>query len=174
MFHIRRNNATLFGPRGKGSSDVGRYGQTIIEAMVALASILLTLTAISVVITTSLSNSRFIRDQSLASRYAQEGMEYMRYARNIDASSFEARQGIYCMGKDNVLNVGTCSVVNIDNAYKREIEFIQNSQVECNGGTKVVVSVYWASGKCSGSDRFCHKSQLISCFAKQSGQGTSL
>ena len=174
MYHIKRNRITLFSPNGEGASDVRRYGQTIIEAMVALAAILITLAAISVVITTSLSNTRFIRDQSLASRYAQEGMEYMRYLRNIDASSFEARQGIYCMGKDNMLIVGTCPVANIDNAYKRETEFTQNSVVECNGGTKVVVSAYWASGKCSDSDRFCHKSQLISCFAKQSGQGTSL
>lgn len=171
MYHIRKNKTTLFGPNGKGASDVRRYGQTIIEAMVALAAILITLAAISVVITTSLSNSRFIRDQSLVSRHAQEGMEYMRYLRNIDASSFESWNGIYCMGKDNEFIVGRCSAVNIDNVYKREVEFTQNSD-DCSGGTKVVISVYWASGKCSTSDRFCHKSQLISCFAKQSGQGT--
>src|SRR3989344_9599898 len=168
MYRIK-NKTTFFYTHSKGAGSMQRSGQTIIEAMVALASILITLAAISVVITASLSNSRFIRDQSLASRYAQEGMEYMRYLRNIDASFFESRQGIYCMGKDNVLNVGTCPVINIDNLYKREIEFVQNSPVECSGGTKVVVSVFWASGKCSDSDRFCHKSQLISCFAKQSG-----
>ncbi len=110
----------------------------------------------------------------MASRHAQEGMEYMRYLRNINATSFESRNGIYCMGEDNVLNIGPCLAVNIDNAYKRETEFTQDSVVECNGGTQVVISVYWASGKCGSSDRFCHKSQLISCFAKQSGQGTAL
>lgn len=172
--HRTKRNKAASGLRSKRSGDTQRYGQTIIEAMIALASILITLAAISVVITASLSNSGFIRDQSLASRYAQEGMEYMRYLRNIDPSSFEARQGIYCMGKDNMLDAGTCPSANIDSAYKREVEFIQNSPIECSGGTKITVSVYWASGKCSVSDRFCHKSQLISCFAKQSGQGTEL
>lgn len=168
MYHIKNNreDAPAAGARSL------RAGQTIIEAMVALASILITLAAISVVITASLSNSRFIRDQSLASRYAQEGMEYMRYLRNINATSFEAiSNGGHCMGEDNVLIDGYCLAVNIDNAYKREVEFTQNS-ADCNSGTKVVISVYWASGKCSDSDRFCHKSQLISCFAKESGLGT--
>lgn len=164
MRHINKNRAM----------PAGRQGQTIIEAMIALASILLTLAAISVAITTSVSNSQFIKDQTLASQYAQDGMEYMRYLRNTNPSSFESREGIYCLNQDNSFSAGTCGAVNIGSVFKREAEFTQNSLVECNGGTKAVVRVYWSSGKCDVSSTFCHKSELISCFANQSASGTQL
>src|SRR3989338_6343565 len=126
-------------------------GQTIVEATIALASILLALTAISIAVMTSLNNSSFIKDQTLASKYAQQGMEHMRYLRNIDPVSFEAMESqIYCMNPpDNSLVPGQCSGVNI-------------------------ATVYWASSKCDAADRFCHKSQLISCFSRQSDEGRTL
>ncbi len=150
MFHIKQNK-----------------GQTLVEATIALASILLTLAAISVAISTSLNNSQFIKNQSQAGKYAQEGMEYVRYLRNTDPASFEARQGIYCMNEDNSLTSGSCTAVNVGTSYKREVEFTQDVQADCGGGTKTTVSVYWASGKCGTENRFCHSSKLVSCFAEQ-------
>ncbi|KKR25316.1 MAG: hypothetical protein A3C27_00500 [Candidatus Levybacteria bacterium RIFCSPHIGHO2_02_FULL_39_36] len=153
-------------------------GQTIVEATIALASILLALTAISIAVMTSLNNSSFIKDQTLASKYAQQGMEHMRYLRNIDPVSFEAMESqIYCMNPpDNSLIPGQCSGVNIatDGQFKREAEIQQSSLVDCSMGTKIIVTVYWASSKCDAADRFCHKSQLISCFSRQSDEGRTL
>lgn len=149
-------------------------GQAIIEGVVAVVLILIVSTAISVAISTGLSNSQFIKSQSEASKYAQAGIEYMRYLRNTNPSNFESREGIYCMNQDRTFTPGSCSQVNIGGLYKREAEFTQNSVVECSGGTQVKVAVYWSSGKCDPQNRFCHKSQLISCFSKQSGSGTSL
>ncbi|HVT01053.1 MAG TPA: hypothetical protein VHE53_02345 [Patescibacteria group bacterium] len=148
-------------------------GQTIIEAAIALASILLTLAAISIAITTSVSNSQFIKNQTVASKYAQSAMEYMSYLRNTDPTTFEARTGLYCMDGDNTLNTGACSTVNLAGTFKREVDFSQNDS-DCGGGTKITTTVYWTSGKCSSTNTFCHKSQLISCFSNESGSGTTL
>lgn len=150
-------------------------GQTIVEATIALASILLALTAISVAVMTSLSNSSFIKNQTLASKYAQQGMEQMRYLRNIDPVSFEARESqIYCMNLDNSLDAGRCSGINISTEFKREAE-VQQESSDCSTGTKIIVTVYWQSSKCDPEgDRFCHKSQLVSCFSKQSDEGRTL
>lgn len=154
-------------------SENRQKGQTLIEATVALASILLTLSAISIAVATSLSNSQFIKNQSLAGKYAQSGMELIRYLRNTDPDSFQTHEGIKCMNGDNNFEAGSCPGINIAGTFKREVEFTQNT-IECgtnpddsnNSGTKVVVSVYWISGKCDAANRFCHKSQLTSCFSK--------
>lgn len=149
-------------------------GQTIIEATIALASILLTLAAIAIAISTSVSNSTFIKQQSQASKFAQDGIEQLRYVRNTNPTAFFALGGIYCMNEDSALVSGSCTAVNIANTFKREAEFTQTPSVECGDSTKVIVSVYWASGKCDQTDTFCHKSQLVSCFVDQAGSSNQL
>lgn len=158
----------------------GERGQTIIEATIALASILLTLGAIAISISTSVSNSQFIKQQSQASKYAQEAMEYFRYQRNVNPGIFFAEGdwiGSYCFGSDKTLVSGTCTGVNISNSFKREVRFDLNPS-DCGAGTKrskkVTVIVSWSSGKCNVSNTFCHKSQLESCFTDQTGTSNQL
>lgn len=149
-------------------------GQTIIEATIALASILLTLAAIAVAISTSVSNSTFIKQQNQASKYAQDGMEQLRYLRNTNPTSFFLKDGTKCFNEDNSLDDIPCTAVNIANTFKREAEFTQTQSLECGDSTKVIVSVFWASGKCDVANTFCHKSQLVSCFVNQSGSSSQL
>ena len=179
MSIINKNKAGLpaeasLGLRSHFGEGGAKAGQTIIEATIALTSILLTLAAISIAISTSVSNSQFIKQQSQASKYSQEGMEQLRYERNSSPANFFAREGIYCMNEDGSLTTGSCTSANIVSTFKREAEFIQILNIECGDSTKVAVSVYWASGKCSLANTFCHKSQLVSCFADQSGTGGTL
>lgn len=168
-----------------------RSGQTIIEAMVALAAILLILAAISVATITSLNNAEFIKNQSLASKYAQQGMESMRYTRNNDPVTFFSTYAgnTYCMCANNVLGDNNCvsgssagtQCVKVDNfsgaSLIREVKFSALGSTEsqgCSSGTRVTVTVSWSSGKCSNSVRYCHKTQLISCFSNPSASGASL
>jgi Tfp pilus assembly protein PilV len=156
-----------------------KKGQTLIEAVVALAAIMLVLSAISVAITTSVSNSNFQRNQTIATKHAQEGMEYIRFLRNTESQSiFEARTGIQCMNEiseASVFNPSTpCPTVNIDGNYIREATFEHTATTDCPTGSKVTVSVFWASGKCSQGDAFCHRSELVSCFSDRSGTGNIL
>lgn len=158
-------------------------GQTLIEATIALASILLTLAAIAVAITTSVSNSQFIKNQTLAGKYSQQGMEYMTYLRTTeDPVIFENRDDVFCMGENGTLNplAGPCNPTDtsgnglVDGTFKREVTFDPNPVTQdCGGGTKVTVATSWVSGKCVGGE-FCHKSELISCFNKQSTKGRTL
>lgn len=153
-------------------------GQTLIEALVALTSVILTLTAISIAVTTSVSNSTFVKNQTTAARYAQEGMEYMRYLRNTDPANFFALSGIQCFNSDGSFNPhSACTSINIANAYKREATFTQGSascgtspEGSSNNGTKVAVAVYFTSNKCPpvAGQTLCHKSELVSCFSKTS------
>lgn len=146
-------------------------GQTLVEAVVALAAIVIIMTAISVVSTTGISNSTFEKNQGLASKFAKQGMEYVRYLRNTGDSSVSSLEGIYCMpdtnGKPSIVTSG-CQLnrFNIQNEFDREVEFNQSS-TDCVGQTKVSVRVKWVSSKCDQStqgSKFCHKSEVISCF----------
>ena len=168
MYHIKSKKGFLNSACGKKS------GQTLVEATIALASILLTLAAIAIAISTSVSNSQFIKQQTQASKYAQDGMEQLRYVRNTTPATFFAQNGIYCMNEDSTLVSGSCTAVNIANTFKREAEFTQDSSVECGDSTRIIVSVYWASGKCDQANTFCHKSQLVSCFVNQAGSSSQL
>lgn len=181
-----------------------RAGQTIIEAAVALSVILLIMAAIAVVVTTSVNNSSFIRSQTLASKYAQQGMEQIRYLRNNYPTTFNNLAGsssTYCfniVNNNNLDDLGqnsgnylissgsSCININIPEvSLKREVVF-GNASFDCGVqpttppsspviyGTKVTVTVYWASGKCDISNRYCHKTQVISCFSKQSSSGFTL
>jgi len=171
MYHI---NGKKGGPPRVDERTRVERGQTIIEATIALASILLTLAAIAITISTSVSNSQFIKQQTQASKYAQDGMEQLRYIRNTNPATFFAQEGIYCMNEDSSLVTGSCTAVNIASTFKREAEFTQIPSVECGDSTKVVVSVYWASGKCDETNTFCHKSQLVTCIVNQSGSSNQL
>src|SRR3989344_5863327 len=108
------------------------------------------------------------------SKYAQDGIEKLRYIRNTKPTTFLAQEGIYCMNEDDSLATGSCTEVNIANTFKREAEFTQIPSVECGNSTKVVVSVYWSTAKCGKVNTFCHKSQLVSCFVNQAGSSSSL
>jgi len=174
MFHFKFNH---------------RLGQTIIEGVVALSAIMVVLSALSVATLTSVNNSSFIKNQSLAAKYAQQGIENVRYTRNNYPSIFAGYQSnTYCMGTtwaqdgtpDSGPNAG-CSTVNITDSagasFIREVIFSRNSAY-CSGGTQVTVTVRWSTGKCNTSgttiQRYCHNVKVISCFSDPSSSGSSL
>lgn len=168
-------------------------GQIIIEAIIALASLLILIAAIAVVITTSLANSTFSSNQDMANKHAQEAIESIRnlaqsnatfQVGSQDSTVFNLQGASFCMGDDGQIslaqNVGAgtprdgCGV-NVANSFVRTIEFVQNT---CGGspfnGVEVTTRVAWSSGKCTCpdtatctiSERYCHDAQLVSCFKK--------
>lgn len=155
-------------------------GQTLIEVSVALSAILLTLAAIAILVVTSISNSSFIKNQSRAAKYAQQGMEKVRYMRNNSGNNniplFSSYSGIYCMPDDNSLSPssGGCTVVNVGSQFIRQVDFNKAGSVNCVGQTAVTVTVKWQGSKCTGADTFCHTSVLLSCFQDPSGQSVGL
>jgi hypothetical protein len=166
-------------------------GQTIIEAVVALTAILVAIAAISVVISLSVNNSTFSRDQDQASKYAQEGIEFLREANDsgtliplqgFDPIPFSQLHGDYCLNADDTLSngVGSDCYVNT-NGLKRSIHVEQGT---CAGNPssqgssttilyQVDVTVYWSGNSCSASKAYCHNSSLETCI-QTSTTSTSL
>ncbi len=151
-------------------------GQTIIEAVVALMTILLIMTAIAIVIISGLYNSRFIKNQNEANKYAQEGMEFVRSIQTNDIEQF-ASYGLnstYCLDEANSrLTTSGCSAtgVNTGTSYNRTV-VLSGGGGKCPGTQALVtVTVSWVSSKCTAGT-FCHKSQLVACLPYAYPQST--
>ncbi len=139
-------------------------GQTLVEALLALSLIGIIVSGITVVITSSLNNAQYSRNQNLATGYAQEGLEALRQIRNRNYSVFGGYDNNYCLGKGDIAlgsPVINCSTPNVDN-------FIRAIKIEKNGCSsnisRATVTVSWNDGKCSDSG-YCHQSRLISCLS---------
>jgi len=147
-------------------------GQTIVEAVVALAAIFTIVAAITVAIVSAVNNSQFIKHQNLANKYAQQGMEYVRRIQAEQIDQFAQYEGTYGYSDSgNGLEAESLSV-NVGGSHIRNISF-STDEAPCNntdsGGStlslkKVTVDVRWSSGKCGSDDRFCHSSTLVSCI----------
>ncbi|MGB9585896.1 MAG: prepilin-type N-terminal cleavage/methylation domain-containing protein [Anaerolineales bacterium] len=63
-------------------------GQSLIEMLVAIAIVLVVIVALVAVTTVSIRNASFSRNQALATKYAQEGIEEARKLRDERGDSF--------------------------------------------------------------------------------------
>lgn len=68
-------------------------GQTLVEVVVALGVAILVITALVAATTTAVRNAQFAKNQSLATKYAQEGMEKARTLRDQNPTSFWNKSG---------------------------------------------------------------------------------
>jgi len=157
---------------------LGEKGQTIIEAIVALAAILIIVTAIAIAIVSAISNSQFIKNQNLANKYAQQGMEFVRGIRADNIDEFQILTGGYAYGENDLdLIPGETSFVNMGNSHIRNIFFTADEEPCLNGDgssislKKVTVVVNWSSGKCGADDRFCHNTTIVSCIPYEKDSG---
>lgn len=144
-------------------------GQTIIEAIVALMTILLIITAIAIVIVNGLYNSQFIKNQNEANKYAQQGIEFVRNIQRNDLNKFGNldQNSVYCIDTvDNLLTTTDCNdtSANTGTTFNRTVIFTPSGGQCPNTEIKVTVRVKWSSSKCPSSNTYCHKSELIACM----------
>lgn len=148
-------------------------GQTIIEAIVALAALLIIITAISIVVVSGIVNSQFVRNQSLANKYAQQSLELVHNIQVNDPSRFASFDGTFCIDETTnppVINQVNCSNVNVKGTFIRTLYFSKGDNsiavAPCAiNQTRIQVTVAWTSNKCpTVGNRFCHKADHISCF----------
>lgn len=163
---------------------IHQSGQTIIEVVIALSTAVVIVSAISLSILTALRNVQYTQTQATATRYAQEGMEFMRFTRDANYATFNAlsQNTTYCLAKNSsTLTISSSMYTNPncgDNVdlYSRAIVLEKNS-VYCapvtpqaltptpvNTGTKVTVIISWTDSNCPSSTR-CHQSRLESCLS---------
>lgn len=144
-------------------------GQSLIEALLALAFAVVIITAVVIAVITSLNNTTFTKNQNLASQYAQEGIDIARNMRDSSYAEFKAlpNNKSYCAGADGKLS--TDSFCTVD-GFERRV-FLDHTGLDekgiprCQAGSSFVASIVsWIDSKCTGSTA-CHSVQLDSCFA---------
>lgn len=152
-------------------------GQTLIEALVALAAAVAVVYAISTAVISALSNAQFSKNQVLATQYAQQGIEIVRQIRDSDWTTFSTYladvTNYYCLDKNSksLRPQGLGCGLNADN-FIREVQIQKNSS-DCRppspfrttNAARVTVIVKWSDGKCAAGDAYCHKVQLASCLS---------
>ncbi len=149
-------------------------GQTLLEAVVALATAVVIISAMTVIVLSSLNNAQFSKNQNQATLYAQQGIEFLKNLSQSNWSTFFTYNLTnYCMPSDNSLpqRVGGSCGQNLG-IFSREVVINQyaagNTNADCLpisvARAKVTASVAWSDNKCtSATDVYCHKVKLISC-----------
>lgn len=138
-------------------------GQTLIETLSALAILSIVIIAIATSVTTSLSNAEFNDNQTLATKYAQQGSEIVTQIRDTNYTGFASYNGIYCLGNTTSLGSAqaSCPTKNIGN-------FIRSVQIQPGGCAanvaKITVAVSFTDSKCQ-QGVYCHSETDISCLS---------
>lgn len=163
-------------------------GQSLIEVLVGLVTASLIIGAITVATITALNNSVFSKNQSIATQYAQQGLELVRNLRDRQNSSFSQLNGHYCLAKSCTDIKPTSSNpkdpcgpksiicdqnVGGENAdiFVRQV-FVDPNSTYCmdttqqvTQGTQVTVNVSWFDAKCGTGNVFCHQVNLSTCLS---------
>lgn len=105
-------------------------GQSLIEVLAALAVVILVVLALVMVVTTSIRNATFAKNQSLATKYAQEAIEKVRAFRDEDPDSFFAGS---CLSPEDLSGFG----------FDQTIDCL----IEGEDKVKVTVAVSWTDAK---------------------------
>lgn len=145
-----------------------QQGQTLIETLAALAIIAIVISAISMLVITTLNNAKSDQYETLAAKYSQQGTEIVQQIRDTNYTAFEtlntASNMYYCLGKGQT-SLGSqstdCSTNKVDN-------FIRTIQIQKDGcGTnvaQVTVTVSFTDGKCQAG-QYCHKQVETTCLS---------
>lgn len=134
-----------------------KTGVSLVEVAVTIAVVMLVLTALMSAVTSALSTGQFNRNKTIATKYAQEMIEFLRTERSKSWSVFASHSGVsslqYCFNADlstvvNWPSEGLCSEGSvIDDTYDifvREVT-LQNTTGVPNSVTMTVV-VTWRQG----------------------------
>jgi type II secretory pathway pseudopilin PulG len=99
-------------------------GQSLFELVIAIAVIGLFLVALVGAVTRSIATSTFSRQKSVANRYVQEGLEWVRHERDLDWTAFYARSSgvgsLYCIN-DLTFSAGSCAGPIAGTIFLREV-----------------------------------------------------
>lgn len=75
-----------------------QLGQTLLEVVIALATAIVVISAMAVIVVSSLNNAQFSKNQNQATQYAQQGIEFLKNLSDTDWASFAASPtGNYCL-----------------------------------------------------------------------------
>lgn len=145
-----------------------QLGQSLIEALVALGTAVIVVSAVAIAVISAVNNSDFSKNQNLATQFAQQGMEVLKQQSQNSWQTFSAFQGGYCLRENSttLTSSGTGCGQNIKSFFVRSVTINQNHPSCSRIAARVVVSVAWKDGKCtSPTNEYCHAVALESCLA---------
>lgn len=127
-------------------------GQSLFEIMLSLAITTLIIVAIVALTSTSIRNTTFSKNKTLASRYSQEATEWLRGERDTDFGVFKTRAltPLHCLPalSWSSATIGACTSGQeiVNTPFRREISF---SSSVVNGKTLIQtgVRVYWSDAQ---------------------------
>lgn len=108
--------------------NIGTQGQTIVEAIVVLGVVVLLVTGLIAGTTSSLRSVQAGRTRSVALKFAEQGMEFIRNLRNQQWSTFQSNSGLYCLDSSMTLTElafppCTINITTPEGAFARSINF---------------------------------------------------
>jgi len=129
-------------------------GQSMFEVVVAIFIMALIIVGVIILSTNSISNSSFSKNKTLAGRYAQEAIEWLRSQRDADMTIFTGRVSAvpYCLTDISLANpwsnIGTCTSTEVipETSFRREAS-LSTSQISLKNVIEATVVVYWSDSK---------------------------
>lgn len=118
-------------------------GQTLVEIVVVIGVVVILTTALVILTTYSLKNTRLGGLRAQAVTYAQEGMDYVRQKRDASWTDFRALDGIWCIGDGDTWYESTVCTQNVNNFFGRYAEFTWD---DANQRMAVTLTVDWTEG----------------------------
>lgn len=161
------------GPIFQTSFKKNSYGQTLVEAIIALTVLMLIITALATLTLNSVNNSIFLRNQDNANKYAQEGMDFIAIHKKQDYTVFSSiTNGDWCLDYDTATGTPKWPLISVTSSqcYSSYTSFSHTVNILANGcttagnnGIQVTLTVGWTDAKCIGG-AYCHRAKLQSCF----------
>lgn len=105
----------------------GNKGQSLVELLVALALIVIIIVAVVGLSTVSIKAAYFAKRQTMAKRYAEEAMEWLRaYKRDnwyniLNRADTNPNNIDFCLNSLNFNSPGSCSSYSLGGIFKREL-----------------------------------------------------
>ena len=123
-------------------------GQSLFEVVVALAISAVIVVALVSLASSSIRNATFAKNKTLASRYAEEAIEWLRGQRDSDIDTFKSNSlsPVWCLENPSWSSPGSCSSGDeiSGTIFLRELSFPDD------GATEIIeanVRVYWTDAQ---------------------------
>jgi Tfp pilus assembly protein PilV len=125
-------------------------GQSLFEVVMALAIVTIIAVGIVSLSANSIRNANYSRDKTLATRYSEETIEWLREERDTDFTIFISRIGTWCLPSLDwsSSSVGTCSSGEeiTNTVFKREVTLL-SSLISGKTVIEATVKVYWEDSR---------------------------
>jgi|SRR3989344_4268006 len=130
-------------------------GQSLLEVVVAISVVVLVLATMISAISYALSNAQYARNKALATKYAQEAVEWLRTQRDVDWYAFYGYAGSwpdgnhYCLSSLAWTNIDPCISTEANDKipgtpFLRDLTFTQSQSL--TDRTEIAITVSWPQG----------------------------